>query len=93
MADKGGDLLSVKHVVHVAKRFGPKRAFFSCTRVQNRTCSFGAETFCLLVKSVPRAQQIPPLSMSRRGNESLFYHGGGVLYAVIQTEGSATPEQ
>ena len=91
-----------------AKRFGPKRAFFSCTRVQKTEhCSvfctlftevllyyshrrlfcflyscateegpFGAETFCLLVKKVYHvfnAQVIPPLSMSRRGNESLFY--------------------
>ena len=38
---------------------------------------FGAETFCPLVKKVYHvfnAQVIPLLSMSRRGNESLFYH-------------------
>ena len=81
--------LSVRHVVyrllHVAKRFGPKRAFFSCKGGTKHTnlgvfCTpFGAEMFCYVKQSIyhvsyaqRKNHQVP---IYRRGNESLLFHG------------------
>ena len=74
-------LVLERRQLHLAKCFSPKRAFFSCKKVQTKSnlfCTFlqlGAETFCQVKLSTTcltlKNQQIP---IYRRGNESPLYH-------------------